>query len=91
MKELKRSIAKNEKNEKNVIFGRNLKASYFKTETLMVRKVAYVLASLCEGEWFSYLFSSEKNQLQVGKSEKIQNLFYCFICSKKSRAKTIST
>ena len=26
------------------------------TETLIVQKVAYILASLCEGEWFSYLF-----------------------------------
>ena len=25
------------------------------TETLIVQKVAYILASLCEGEWFSYL------------------------------------
>ena len=26
------------------------------TEFLIVQKVAYILASLCEGEWFSYLF-----------------------------------
>ena len=27
------------------------------TEALIVQKVAYILASLCEGEWFLYLFS----------------------------------
>ena len=26
------------------------------TKTLIVQKLAYILASLCEGEWFSYLF-----------------------------------
>ena len=26
------------------------------TETLIVQKVADILASLCEGKWFSYLF-----------------------------------
>ena len=26
------------------------------TETLKVQKVAYTLASLCDGKWFSYLF-----------------------------------
>ena len=38
------------------IFGRNPKASYFMTEALIVQKVAYILASLCEREWFTYLF-----------------------------------
>ena len=43
---------------KEKIFGRNPNASYFfMTETLMVQKVAYILASLCEEERFSYLFS----------------------------------
>ena len=42
---------------KKCIFGRNPKASYFMTETLIVQKVAYILASLCEEELFSYLFS----------------------------------
>ena len=42
---------------KKFIFGRNPKASCLMTETLIVQKVAYILASLCEGEWFSYLLS----------------------------------
>ena len=37
------------------IFGRNPKASYYMTETLIVQRVADILASLCEGEKFSYL------------------------------------
>ena len=36
-------------------FGRNPKASYFMTETLIVQKVANIFASLWEGECFLYL------------------------------------
>ena len=46
------------------------------TETLIVQKVADILASLCEGEWFSYLFpvgrkisyQLEKNEKKIGKN-----------------------
>ena len=49
------------------------------TETLIVQKVAYILASLCEAEWFSYRFSSEKNQLQNGKNGKqLRKFFFIF-------------
>ena len=68
------------RNIKICIFGRNPKAAYFMTETLIVQKVAYILASLCEGERFSYLFpvrrkisyKLEKN----GKSRKNVSLLY---------------
>ena len=56
MKELKRRKFFSTKMKK-CIYGRNPKASYFMMETLIVEKVAHILASLCEGEWFSYLFS----------------------------------
>ena len=55
-----------EKKEK-CIFGRNPKASYFMTETLLVQKVAYILAVCLEGEWFLYLLSVSRNELQIGK------------------------
>ena len=63
------------------------------TETLMVQKVAFILASLSEGEWFSHLFSVlKKNQIQFGKKDKFKKKnFQYFICSKKSTAKKLST
>ena len=42
---------------KKCIFGRNPMVSYSMMDTLIVQKVAYILASLCEGQWFSCLFS----------------------------------
>ena len=80
-KELKR-WRKNffEKNEK-CIFGRNLKASYFLTETLILQKVAFILASRCEGEWFSYLFQfweKSATNWKIGKNST--KFFHYFVC-----------
>ena len=67
---------------KKCIFGRNPKASYFMTETLIVQKVAYILASLCEGELFSYLFPVRRkisyNLEKIGKNS--EKFFHYFIC-----------
>ena len=76
------------------VFGRNPKASYFMTETLIVQKIAYILASLCEGECFSYLFSvlrkiSYKLEKKKKKSEKF-TLFAQKIGSKKNFDVTFS-
>ena len=51
------------------------------TETLIVQKVPYILASLCEGEWFSYLFSvlrniSNKLEKNGKNSEKVFSILY---------------
>ena len=51
------------------------------TETLIVQKVAYILASLCEGEWFSYLLSvpgkvSYKLEKTGKNSEKLFHYFF---------------
>ena len=80
MKELER-LKKFLRKMKKCIFSRNPKASYVVTETLIVQKVAYILASLCEGEWFSYLFSvlrkfSYKLEKKWKKSRKIFSLLY---------------
>ena len=80
---------------KEKIFGRNPNASYFfLKETLMVQKVTYILAFLCEEEWFSHLFSvlrkiryklgkngqiSEKSDTSWEKMEKIQKKNYLFV------------
>ena len=73
------------------IFGSNPKASYFMTETLIVQKVAYILASLCKGEWFSYLFPvlrkiSYKLEKMEKKSEKY---FHYFICKQNPERKNV--
>ena len=69
---------------KKSIFGRNPKASYFMTETLIVQKVAYILASLCEGEWFSYLFPvRRKSSYKLEKNGKIQKKFFITLFAKK--------
>ena len=66
------------------IFGRNPKASYFMTETLIVQKVAYILASLCEGERFSYLFPvRRKISYKLEKNGKIQKKFFITLFAKK--------
>ena len=74
---------------KKCIFGRNPKASYFMTETMIVQKVAYILASLCEGEWFSYLFSVlRKISYKLEKKwKKFRKIFSFIYLLKKSRAK----
>ena len=60
-------------------FGRNTKASYFMTETLIVRK------SLWEGEWFSNLFSVlKKNQLQFGRKWKISEILFITLFAQKN-------
>ena len=62
---------------KKCIFGRNPKASYFMTETLIAQKEAYILASLCEGGWFSYLFSVlRKTSYKLKRMEKIFSFLY---------------
>ena len=62
---------------KKCIFGRNPKASYFMMGTLIVQKVAYILASLWEGEWVSYLFSVlRKISYKLEKNGKISEKFF---------------
>ena len=54
------------------------------TETLIVQKVAYILASLCEEEWFSYLFSVlRKISYKLEKNGKIQKKFFITLFVKK--------
>ena len=54
------------------------------TETLKVQKVAYILASLCEGEWFSYVFPvRRKISYKLEKMEKIQKFFLLVYLLKK--------
>ena len=65
---------------KEYIFGRNPKTSYFMTDTLMVQKVAYILASLCEGEWLSYLFSVlTKISYNLEENEKNSEKFFQYL------------
>ena len=54
-------------------------------ETLIVQKVAYILASLCEAEWFPYLFSVlRKISYELEKKmEKIQKKFFITLLAKK--------
>ena len=55
------------------------------TETLIVQKVAYVLDSLCEGEWFSYLFPvRRKISYKLEKMEKIQKKLFITLFAKKN-------
>ena len=54
------------------------------TETLIVQTVAYILASLCEGEWFSYQFSVlRKISYKFLKNGKIQKNFFITLFAKK--------
>ena len=55
----------------------------------MVQKVAYILASVCEGEWFSHLFSVlRKMGCKLEKNgQNSEKVFHYFICAKKSRPK----
>ena len=47
------------------------------TETLIIQNVAYILASLYEGEWFSYLFAVlRKISYKLEKMEKILKKFF---------------
>ena len=63
------------------ISGKNPKVSYFMTDTLIKQKVAYIFASLC----FIYFYSSEKNQLQLGKKwQKIQKNFFINLFARKN-------
>ena len=73
---------------KKCIFGRDPKASYFMRETLIVQKVAYILASLFEGKWFSYLFSVlRKISYKLEKMEKIRVFSSSFYSLKNSERK----
>ena len=58
------------------------------TETLIVQKVAYIHVSLCEGDWFSYLFSVlRKIRYKLEKKEKIQKIFLLLYLLKKIQSK----
>ena len=59
------------------------------TETLIAQKVAHILASVCEGEWFSYLFSILRKRATSWKKieKKIEIFFDYFICSKNPKRK----
>ena len=47
--------------------------------TLILQKVAYILASGCEGDWFSYLFSVwRKTSYNLEKNEKTLRTFSLF-------------
>ena len=53
------------------------------TETLIVQELAYVFAYLCEGEWFSYLFSVlTKISNKLEKMERIQKKFFITLFAK---------
>ena len=93
MKDLKRWRKIFLRKMKKCIFGRNPKASYIMTETLIVQKVAYILASLCEGEWFSYLFSVlRKISYKLEKKmEKIQKKIFITLFAKKIQSEKMST
>ena len=58
---------------------------------LLVQKVGYILASLCEGElFFVSIFSSEKNQLQiVKKRKKFRKIFSLIYLLKNPERKKI--
>ena len=51
------------------IFDRKTKVSYLMPENLMVHKLTYILALICEADWFQYLFSVLRNMSY--KAEKI--------------------
>ena len=62
------------------------------TETLIVQKVAYILASLCEGEWFSYLLSVPgKVSYKLEKIGKISEKNFITLFAKKTQSKKNST
>ena len=62
------------------------------TETLMIQKVAYILALLCKGEWFSYLFSVlRKISYKLEKNGKIQKNFLITLFAKKNPEQKITT
>ena len=67
-----------EKNKK-CIFGRNPKASYFMTETLIVQKVAYIYAVLLERERFLYLFSVLRTMSYECEKNFRKNLLSSFL------------
>ena len=55
------------------------------TETLIVQKVPYILASLCEGEWFSHLFSAlRKISNKLEKNGKNSENFFISLFAKKN-------
>ena len=55
-------------------------------ETLIVQKVENILASLCEGEWFSYLFSV-LGKISYTWEKILKKIFITLFVEKKSRAK----
>ena len=77
-------------NEKMYFWQIPPKASFFMTETLIVQKVAYILASFSEGEWFSYLFSVlRKISYKLEKMEKNSEKFFINLLAKKIQSETI--
>ena len=61
------------------------------TETLIVQKLAYILASHCEGEWFSYLFAVlRKISYKIENNGKFSIFFIPLFAQKPERKKTTS-
>ena len=57
------------------------------TETFIVQKVAYILASLCEGEWFSYLLSVPgKVSYKLEKNGKNSEKLFHYLFAKKTQS-----
>ena len=53
------------------------------SDTLREQKVAYILASLCEREWFSYPFSVQRKiSYKLEKRKKIRNFFHYLFAKK---------
>ena len=66
------------------MFDGNPKASYFMTETMIVQKIAHILASLCDGKWLAYLFSVlRKISYKLKKMGKMQNVFFITLFAQK--------
>ena len=54
----------------NIIFRKNPKASNFMPNTLILQKVAYILASGCEGDWFRIYFQFGEKPATIWKKMK---------------------
>ena len=58
-------------------------------ETLTAQKLVYILALICEEEWFKYLFSVLRNMSY--KLETIGHFFIQHFCPQKLRMKKCLT
>ena len=75
------------------MFGRKAMAEkYLMTETLIVEKLAYILASLCEGEKLLYLFLVlRKISHNLKKNmENFKIVFHPFSCPENQSKKSIT-